>query len=84
MFSRVFKLLVGLSVLFGLSKKANSKKNKTVKDFEFLDQPSDKFTDAITDNGTQDSVTFVPSQEQSKDINNNFNQEEDSEIFSPG
>ncbi|MAH80400.1 MAG: hypothetical protein CMP39_01775 [Rickettsiales bacterium] len=85
MFSKLFKVLVGLSFLFGFTKNSKSKNStKKLNHFDFMDEPSDNFIDATTNKNPQDSVTFIPSQKQSKDVNNNFNQQEDEEILSPG
>ena len=72
MFGKIFKILVRLTVFFGIKQKKSSK-NITIQVIENDEKES----------VTNQSISFVPSQEQSKDLNNNFNIA-DEEVRSPG
>ena len=90
MFSKIFKLVIGVSVFFGLGdllkrqKKQPSTSRNKLNDFDYLDNASDEFIDTATHSTSQDSVSFVPAQEATHDANNNFNTNQDVEISSPG
>ena len=72
MLGKIFKILAGLTIFFGIKQKKSSK-NITIHVIENNEKES----------ASNQSISFVPSQEQSKDLNDNFNAA-DEEVRSPG